>query len=109
MNKIEKKEIMKIIGDVLKTARHQRVKKITQEEIAHLIGISQEQYSRIERGNGRLSIIELHVICNRLGLPMTEFVIKVENYLCGKSQISPERKKKFQRWLRIYQEYYGIK
>lgn len=107
MNKGANKKIMKVVGDVLKMERHNMKRKISQECISQLIDISQEQYSRIENGKGRLSIIELMIICDFLGLTLTEFAFKVENLMSGASLLSPERKEKFQRWLHIYMKYYN--
>lgn len=96
---------MKAVGEVLKNERRNRFGKITQESISQLIGVSQEQYCRIENGKGRLGIIELHIICNRFGLTLTELAFKVEHYLKSYSLLAPKRKSKFQRWVKIYNEY----
>lgn len=101
-----KRTIKKAVGEILKEKRHSRFEKITQESMAQLIGISQEQYSRIENGKGRLSIFELYVICNRLGVTLTEFVFNMENRLLNYGVLTPERKKDFKKWLDIYMEYH---
>ena len=106
MNKGANKKIMKVVGDVLKNERHNKKWKISQECISQCIGLSQEQYSRIENGKGSLSIIELVVICNRLGISLTEFAFKVENLMSGAGLLTPERKEDLQRWVELYRKKY---
>ena len=62
MDKNEEKEYLCKIGEKL---RKYRVNKgLSQEDASALIGISQTQYSTIERGNAKASIITLSKILN---------------------------------------------
>ena len=108
MDKEADRILKKAVGEFLKTERHNRSRKMTQESMAQLIDISQEQYSRIENGKGRLGILELHTICNRLGCTLTDLVFRMEGALLTAGLLSPAREGKYRRWLSIYNTYYGI-
>lgn len=51
----------------LKVAQLRRESGMSQGEMARAIGLSQAQYSRLERGLNSLSVAQLHVIAFRLG------------------------------------------
>lgn len=108
MDKEADRILKKAVGEFLKTERHNRLHKMTQKSMAQLIDISQEQYSRIENGKGRLGILELHTICNRLGVTLTDLVFRMEGLLYNAGLLSPAREKQYRRWLSIYNAYYGI-
>lgn len=55
--------------------------KLTQEELAAMIGEEQFFVSRYERGHRRLDVIELRIICEALGSSLPEFMHRLESEL----------------------------
>jgi transcriptional regulator with XRE-family HTH domain len=51
---------------------------VTQVELAQALGLTQSQVSKIERGDGRLDILQLRSICGVYGLTLGEFVRRLE-------------------------------
>jgi len=49
-------------------------RRYTQAEFAKLIGLSQQQYSKIERGEGTISVEQFLLILDRFALPLSYFV-----------------------------------
>ncbi len=68
------KNFGKSITEGIKRIRKER--HFTQEEFARLLGISQQQFSAIERENGSISAEQFLVILNRFNLPIDYFVKK---------------------------------
>ena len=54
-------EIAKIVGNNLKTAR--KDKNLTQKEVARLLNMTQQQYSRFENGVFELNYAQILFLC----------------------------------------------
>lgn len=63
-------EIAKIIGNNIKTAR--KVKGMTQKEIALILRMTQQQYSRFEIGKFELGYQQIYDICKILDVTPNE-------------------------------------
>jgi transcriptional regulator with XRE-family HTH domain len=48
--------------------------KLTQGQIAEIIGQTQSYVSKYENGEQRLDLIELEAVCKAASIPLTEFV-----------------------------------
>lgn len=68
-----------IFVDCLKDFRFQS--KMTQQELASLLGYAQSYISKYEQGQKRLDIVEIRNICNILGISLVEFVTEYESRL----------------------------
>lgn len=67
---------------VLKLLRHFRKDaKVTQVELARKLRLTQSQFSKMERGETRLDIIQVRIICRIFGLSLADFVQKLEREL----------------------------
>lgn len=66
------KEFGKAITEGIKRIRKER--HITQEEFAKLLGLSQQQFSVIERGNGSISAEQFVLILNHFNLSIDYFI-----------------------------------
>lgn len=64
-------EITKKVGNNLKEAR--KTKGLTQKEVAHLLIMTQQQYSRFETGKYELSYKQILDVCNILCITPNEF------------------------------------
>ena len=51
---------------------------LTQVQLAKKLRLTQSLYSKMERGECRLDIIQLRTICRIVGLPFLEFVQRLE-------------------------------
>lgn len=69
-------KIKKEISHGIRTLRHDR--KITQEELAKLLGLSQAHLSKIERGQGSLSAEQLVWLQQNYNLPLAYFISSKE-------------------------------
>lgn len=47
---------------------------LTQEQLAEKLGQGQSFVSKFERGERRLDVVELNVICQAIGISLVEFV-----------------------------------
>jgi transcriptional regulator with XRE-family HTH domain len=65
-----------IIGSMLRRLRMDRG--VSQEAMATAIGIPQTIVSRIERGARRITVSELRLACEVLGVSMAEFAAEFE-------------------------------
>lgn len=63
---------MKIKGDIIREAR--RHKEFSQEYMAHLLDISQPQYSRLENGEADFDVSKLSIIIDALDLNPMEVI-----------------------------------
>ncbi|WP_338814993.1 helix-turn-helix domain-containing protein [Bernardetia sp. Wsw4-3y2] len=63
----------------LKIAYLRKEKKLSQTEIAEILGISQNAYSRIERGETKLTIDRIKEIATILKVPYTELITNDKN------------------------------
>lgn len=66
------RNIRKTIADALRRLRRKR--SLTQAELAHVVGLSQPHFSKIERGQGSLSAEQLIALLRRFSLPLSYFV-----------------------------------
>jgi transcriptional regulator with XRE-family HTH domain len=57
---------------------------VTQAQLAEKLLIEQPGISKIERGERRLDVIELKMICERLGISLSDFVTELEKRLARK-------------------------
>lgn len=53
----------------------------TQLELAKHLGVLQPSISKMERGERRVDVAELKLVCDVLGLALTEFVAQYESRL----------------------------
>ena len=60
--------------------------KITQAELAAMIGVPQSFISKCETGERRIGVLDLRRICPAIGLSPTEFVDRLEGELTKRSQ-----------------------
>jgi len=56
---------------------------LTQVELAERLSWEQTHISRVERGVRRLDVLELRLWVNALGLPMPEFIDKLEQRIAS--------------------------
>jgi transcriptional regulator with XRE-family HTH domain len=67
---------------VLRLLREIRAKAgVTQVGLAHTLGLTQSQISKIERGESRLDVVQLRTICTALGVTLLEFIRRLEREL----------------------------
>jgi len=52
---------------------------LTQEQLAEKIGTTQSVVSKFERGERRIDIVELRVICKAMGIRLQQFVMDMES------------------------------
>lgn len=57
---------------------------LRQSDLAARIGEPQSFVSKVESGERRLDLVELHHVCMALSLPLSEFVRRFESRLAGK-------------------------
>ena len=80
--RIEKSVHTREYATCLRLLRESREKaEITQVQMAQKIGLTQSLYSKIERGERRLDIIELRTILKHLGISLNRFVDSLESEL----------------------------
>lgn len=92
-----------IFRDVLRIERKHH--KVSQKNLAKMLGIEQSYISKTEIGDRRLDIIELLEYCDAMGLTLTDFVFRMEGRLLAEGLMLPARKKEYLRWYSIYCEY----
>ena len=54
---------------------------LTQAQLGQSLPFEQSAISKIERGERRVDIIELKMICDRVGIPMHDFISELEERL----------------------------
>jgi transcriptional regulator with XRE-family HTH domain len=54
---------------------------LRQSDLAEVLGAPQSFVSKYESGERRLDILELRQVCNALGIPLSEFVARLEALL----------------------------
>ena len=59
---------------------------ITQVQLADLLKVNQTFISRVETGDRRLDIIELHHICQVLGISFVDFIQEVDRDILSKNE-----------------------
>ena len=64
----------------LRLLRRVRVEaKLTQAELAKILGVTQARISKYEQGERRIDVLELKTICDAVRLPLTEFARRFED------------------------------
>lgn len=61
--------------------------KITQNQIAKKLKLTQSQVSKVERGERRIDYIELRKWLHALGVPITDFVVGFEVFIKKKKPL----------------------
>jgi transcriptional regulator with XRE-family HTH domain len=54
---------------------------LTQTQLGQRLPFEQPAISKIERGERRVDVIELKMICDRLGISLQDFIAELENRL----------------------------
>jgi DNA-binding XRE family transcriptional regulator len=63
----------------LRLLRRVRVEaKLTQADLAKILGVTQARISKYEQGERRIDILELKAICDAITLPLMEFARRFE-------------------------------
>lgn len=63
----------------LRLLRRVRIEaKITQAQLAKILGMTQARVSKYEQGERRIDMLELKRICDAINLPLTEFARRFE-------------------------------
>jgi DNA-binding XRE family transcriptional regulator len=63
----------------LRLLRRVRVEaKLTQADLAKILGVTQARVSKYEQGERRIDMLELKAICNAITLPLMEFARRFE-------------------------------
>lgn len=62
------------------------IKGVTQSQLADLLDVNQAFVSKIETCDRRLDIIELHHICQVLGISFVDFIYEVDKDILRKSE-----------------------
>jgi transcriptional regulator with XRE-family HTH domain len=53
--------------------------KLTQAQLAKILGVTQARISKYEQGERRIDMLELKTICDAVGLPLQEFARRFED------------------------------
>ncbi len=56
--------------------------KLTQTDLARLLGVTQARVSKYEQGERRMDVLELKRVCDAVGFPLIEFARQFEEG-CG--------------------------
>ena len=64
---------------ILKRARHDA--NVTQVQLAKKLRLTQSLYSKMERGECRIDVIQLRTICRVLGISFVDFIERLEREL----------------------------
>jgi transcriptional regulator with XRE-family HTH domain len=67
---------------------------ITQTELAEQLGMSQSAYSKLERGELRIDVIQLRIIATKIGVSLVDFIGDLEKEI-GKRK--PRKRKSSRR------------
>lgn len=79
---------------LLRLLRSKRVKSgVNQVELAEKLGINQSSYSKLERGERRIDVIQLRSIVELIGCSLIEFVTELENAI-PKAKSSSKRSRR---------------
>jgi transcriptional regulator with XRE-family HTH domain len=63
----------------LRLLRRVRIEaKLTQAELARILGVTQARISKYEQGERRIDMLELKTICDAIKLPLAEFARRFE-------------------------------
>jgi transcriptional regulator with XRE-family HTH domain len=69
--------------ELLIEARHRAG--LTQAQLGRKLPFEQPAISKIERGERRVDVIELKMICDRLGMSLQDFIAELEDRLSKKT------------------------
>jgi transcriptional regulator with XRE-family HTH domain len=58
---------------------------LTQKQLGDQLPFEQPAISKIERGERRIDLVEMRLICHALGMNLTEFVVELERRLGGET------------------------
>jgi transcriptional regulator with XRE-family HTH domain len=73
-----------VLLTLLRETRH--AAQVTQVELAARIGETQSSFSKFERGERRLDVIQLRTICQALGTNLVTFVARFEERLARRKK-----------------------
>jgi transcriptional regulator with XRE-family HTH domain len=63
----------------LRLLRRVRIEsKLTQAQLATILGVTQARISKYEQGERRIDMLELKAVCDAIKLPLTEFAGRFE-------------------------------
>ena len=79
-----------VVNTLLKELR--KAAGITQIQMAELLNLTQSLFSKYERGEVRLDIIQLRTIVMKLGLTLAQFSEMLEERLIAAAKVAPRRK-----------------
>ena len=80
-----------VVTDLLKELRKDAG--ITQVQMAEMLGQTQSLFSKYERGEVRLDVIQLRTIAQKLGLTLTQFAERIDMRLAAEKPQSSRRSK----------------
>ena len=64
----------------LRLLRRVRIEaKLTQTQLAKILGVTQARVSKFEQGERRIDMLELKAVCDAIELPLTEFARRFED------------------------------
>ena len=66
------------------------MKGVTQSQLADLLDVNQGFVSKIETCDRRLDIIELHHICQVLGISFVDFIQEVDKDILRKNEVTTQ-------------------
>ena len=81
----------RVLQELLRDVR--REAGLRQQDLAELIDEPQAFVSRYETGQRRLDVLELRLICQAVGIALSEFVRRLESALGRKSPSSRRRRR----------------
>lgn len=84
-----------VVNTLLKELR--KAAGITQIQMAELLNLTQSLFSKYERGEVRLDIIQLRTIVMKLGLTLPQFSEMLEERLISAAKASPRREPRARR------------
>lgn len=59
---------------------HRAARKINQEAVAAALGITQSAYSKLEKGQSTISVVQLNTIAAQLNMPASTLIQDTERY-----------------------------
>ena len=59
---------------------------LTQAQLGSRLPFGQPEISKIERGERRVDVVELHMVCQQLGISLEDFIKDFEAQLAGQSK-----------------------
>ena len=65
---------------------------VRQVDLAETLGTSQSIVNKVETGDLRLDVVQLRIVCQAIGVPLSGFVAKLEERLAGVASRRKRRK-----------------